>query len=75
MITAFPKEYAGISIEVPQQLVSPHTDNRGQRGTGQIRDKVKEDENGIGIAEEVGVRRQARGGRGGKETGRILILP
>jgi len=43
----------------------------GQRGTGQIRRKVKEDKNGIGIA---GARSSSsKAGEGGsKQTGRIL---
>jgi hypothetical protein len=45
---------------------SPHEPDvkiaKGQRGTGQIREKVKEDENGIGIR---GCRKFESGGRRG----------
>ena len=38
---------------------------KGQRGTGQIREKVKEDENGIGIADAGSFEFGGRPGGGG----------
>jgi hypothetical protein len=48
---------------------SPHEPDvkiaKGQRGTGQIREKVKEDENGIGIADAGSFEFGGRPGGGG----------
>jgi hypothetical protein len=63
---------AGQSVEWKNKIRSlPLGETQGQRGTGQIREKVEEDENGIGIAEARSLSSEAgeKSGIGNKQGG------
>ena len=48
-------------------IIGPKRSEKRQRGTGQIREKVKEDENGIGIADAGSLSSEPREEAGGSK--------